>query len=80
MPDPNMEDDAPEGEVIPTSDNSLPFKVVLRMGRKSAVEWGVGSMAEGEQQLSEALLRLNTKRKDSGENGLAQPTRGFAFL
>lgn len=54
------------GEVVPTPDGPLPFKVVFTTAGEVVAEWSVESMAEGEQQIVAVLRDLRRKAEEEG--------------
>lgn len=55
------------GEVVPNSAGSHPFKVVFKHDGTLLEEWGVQSVAEGEQQIVETLRELRKKAEEDGD-------------
>ncbi len=51
------------GEVVPTSGQKQPFKVVFSQGNTVLSEWPVNSVQEGEAQIVKALRGLKDHKE-----------------
>lgn len=58
----------PSGEVVPTPDADLPFKIVIRNGKWTMGEHPVASVAEGEALIADTLRKL--KELEDGDEDL----------